>query len=65
LAVAASCATFWLLACGWLTSRYATWGLLAVLAFLACIEKLASIMNVVSIEKDWVSDPYSDYDKLH
>jgi hypothetical protein len=28
--------------------------LLATLALLACIEKLCSVMNLVSVEKDWV-----------
>ena len=30
-------------------------GMLVLLSFLACIEKLCSIMNLVSVEKDWVS----------
>jgi len=29
-------------------------GLLALATFLACIEKLCSILNLVSVEKDWV-----------
>lgn len=29
--------------------------MLVLLSFLACIEKLCSIMNMVSVEKDWVS----------
>jgi len=28
--------------------------MLVLLALLACIEKLCSIMNLVSVEKDWV-----------
>ena len=28
--------------------------LLVVLALLACVEKLCSIMNLVSVERDWV-----------
>lgn len=32
--------------------KYVLYGVLAVLA---CVEKLAAIMCVVSIEKDWVS----------
>lgn len=28
--------------------------LLATLAVLACIEKLGSIMNLISVERDWV-----------
>lgn len=30
-------------------------GMLALTAALACVEKLASIINMVSVEKDWVS----------
>lgn len=33
-------------------------GLLALLALLACIEKLCAIMNMVSIERDWVGRMY-------
>lgn len=32
-------------------------GLLAVSIIMACIEKLAAIMNFVSVERDWVCDP--------
>ena len=31
--------------------------MLALLALLACIEKLGSIMNTLAIERDWVSSP--------
>lgn len=34
--------------------RALQWALFAMLTVLACIEKLASIMNLVSVEKDWV-----------
>ena len=54
LVVAASCVIFWLLASGWHMSDPLIRGLLAVLALLACVEKLASVMNLVSVEKDWV-----------
>lgn len=30
-------------------------GMLAMVSLLACVEKLCSIMNLVSVEKDWVS----------
>lgn len=30
-------------------------GLLAVVTAFACVEKLCSILNLVSVEKDWVS----------
>lgn len=29
-------------------------GLLTMLAILACVEKLCAIMNLVSVERDWV-----------
>jgi iron-regulated transporter 1 len=50
LAVAASCVIFWFLASGWHLSHGLKWGLLALLALLACIEKLTSVMNMVSVE---------------
>ncbi|KAK8044654.1 hypothetical protein PG993_004678 [Apiospora rasikravindrae] len=54
LAVALSCAIFGLFASrGSMDSRWNT-GLMALLAFLACIEKLCSTLNLISIEKDWV-----------
>jgi solute carrier family 40 (iron-regulated transporter), member 1 len=55
LAVAISCAIFWLLARRVPLDHTAKPLLLGLLAFLACIEKLYSIMNLVSVEKDWVS----------
>ncbi|OCK90509.1 uncharacterized protein K441DRAFT_689486 [Cenococcum geophilum 1.58] len=54
LAVAASCVAFWFLASGWSIPRGLQWGLFTMLTVLACIEKLASVMNLVSVEKDWV-----------
>ncbi|KAI5463355.1 Ferroporti-1 [Mariannaea sp. PMI_226] len=54
LVVAASCGLFFTLA----KLSDAIPGLrnaiLALLVFMACIEKLASIMNLVSVERDWV-----------
>lgn len=29
--------------------------MMALLAFFACLEKLCSLMNLVAVEKDWVS----------
>ena len=29
--------------------------MLALVSFFACVEKLSSIANLVSVEKDWVS----------
>jgi iron-regulated transporter 1 len=55
LAVAASCVAFWFLASGWPMPRGLQWALFAMLTVLACIEKLASVMSLVSVEKDWVS----------
>lgn len=54
LAVAASCIVFWILATEYTANpAFKPW-LLAVLALLACVEKLCSIMNFISVEKDWV-----------
>ncbi|KAI9042422.1 putative iron-regulated transporter [Aspergillus affinis] len=47
--VAASCAVFWVLARGDLNLRAFTPWLLALLALLACVEKLCSVMNMVSV----------------
>ena len=54
LAVAASCLIFWLLATQKHLGRLVDVVLFAILALLACTEKLSSIMNTVSIERDWV-----------
>lgn len=57
VAVAASCVILFSLKYGWLSPRSGTvmvTSLVAVTA-LACVEKLASIMNTVSVERDWVS----------
>ncbi|KAL6694669.1 Ferroporti-1 [Trichoderma pleuroticola] len=54
LVVAASCAVFYVLAADIpLTSGVRT-ALLAVVTLFACVEKLCSILNLVSVEKDWV-----------
>jgi iron-regulated transporter 1 len=55
LAVAASCVIFYVLVIGMPLGRGGRTGMLVLLSFLACIEKLCSIMNMVSVEKDWVS----------
>lgn len=52
--VAASCAVFWVLATGLLDGDGWKFGLLGLLTALACVEKVASIMNLVSVERDWV-----------
>ncbi|KAK7932410.1 hypothetical protein PG985_003122, partial [Apiospora marii] len=54
LAVALSCAIFILLVLRGSLGSHGEAGLLALLAFLACIEKLCSTLNLISIEKDWV-----------
>ncbi|KAK6526477.1 hypothetical protein TWF694_005063 [Orbilia ellipsospora] len=54
LVVAASCGIFYYLMVVPYYSSDLSKSLLAVLAFLACIEKLGSIMNLVSVEKDWI-----------
>nr|ODN98551.1 hypothetical protein L204_02514 [Cryptococcus depauperatus CBS 7855] len=54
LVVAASCVIFYLLAIGFPMKRVANTGLLAVLTLLACVEKLCAVLNLISVEKDWV-----------
>lgn len=54
LAVAASCLIFFLLQRARQADQGLRSGLLALLVALACVEKLASIMNLVSVERDWV-----------
>lgn len=54
LAVAASCALFWIL----LLEKNMQSGLktilFAITIIFACVEKLCSVLNLVSIERDWV-----------
>lgn len=52
--VAASCVVFWLLYRGFFSRSTIQNGMLVLLTGLACFEKLASILNFVSVEKDWV-----------
>ncbi|KAL7934446.1 Ferroporti-1 [Trichoderma chlorosporum] len=54
LVVAASCALFYVLAGNAPLSSGVRAALLAVVTFFACVEKLCSILNLVSVEKDWV-----------
>ncbi|KAL7947321.1 Ferroporti-1 [Trichoderma barbatum] len=54
LVVAASCAVFYVLASDIPLASSVRPGLLAVVTFFACVEKLCSILNLVSVEKDWV-----------
>ncbi|KAJ5190710.1 uncharacterized protein N7498_009695 [Penicillium cinerascens] len=54
LVVAASCAIFYLLAIDLPMKRVVKNCLLVILTLLACLEKLCSVLNMVSVEKDWV-----------
>ncbi|EFQ25929.1 iron transporter [Colletotrichum graminicola M1.001] len=54
LAVSASCAVFYVLFIRLPFGDHGRLGLLALLSVLACAEKLYSIINMVSVEKDWV-----------
>ncbi|KAJ4309565.1 hypothetical protein N0V84_011439 [Fusarium piperis] len=54
LAVAASCAIFLVLGRVQNLSDELRIGLLVLLVLMACIEKLSAIMNLVSVERDWV-----------
>lgn len=54
LAVATSCALFYLLLVKTPITQMVDIALLATLAVLACIEKLGSVMNLISVERDWV-----------
>ncbi|KAF7591879.1 hypothetical protein BBP40_000922 [Aspergillus hancockii] len=54
LVVAASCIMFYLRAIRLPILRGYDGIVLACLAFLACVEKVCSIMNLVSVERDWV-----------
>ncbi|RGP73491.1 hypothetical protein FSPOR_2073 [Fusarium sporotrichioides] len=54
LVVAMSCGIFLILIKVRTMSREVRIGLLAFSILMACIEKLAAIMNVVSVERDWV-----------
>jgi solute carrier family 40 (iron-regulated transporter), member 1 len=54
LAVAISCGLFWTLAEGDGLSEGSRSGLFAITVFFACIEKVCSVMNLVSVERDWV-----------
>ncbi|GAW16352.1 hypothetical protein ANO14919_057780 [Xylariales sp. No.14919] len=53
-AVAVSCVIFYILAIELPLGRGGKVGMLVLLSLLACIEKLCSIMNLVSVENDWV-----------
>ncbi|OHF03987.1 iron transporter [Colletotrichum orchidophilum] len=52
--VSVSCILFYALFIGLPLGGYGRPGLLALLSIMACVEKLYSIVNMVSVEKDWV-----------
>ena len=54
LVVALSCLLMWLMLKLNSLSHVVRYALLGCLAFLASVEKLCSIMNLVSVERDWV-----------
>merc|ERR1711900_46267 len=54
IVVATSCVLFYILAIHLPLGRGGKTGMLVALSFLACIEKLCSIMNLISVEKDWL-----------
>ncbi|KAF2017482.1 iron-regulated transporter [Aaosphaeria arxii CBS 175.79] len=54
VSVALSCLIFWVFASGRVEAYGLTVGLLTIVAMLACTEKICSVMNTVSVEKDWV-----------
>ncbi len=64
LVVAASCVIFYILAIGIPVTRAVNIVLLATLTVLACVEKLCSVLNMVSVEKDWVN-LYTVFDVNH
>ncbi|KAG7149661.1 Solute carrier family 40 member 1 like protein [Verticillium longisporum] len=54
IAVAISCAAFYVLVLGLPLGRAGEAGVLVILSLFACVEKICSIMNMVAVEKDWV-----------
>ncbi|KYK58094.1 hypothetical protein DCS_05107 [Drechmeria coniospora] len=54
LAVAVSCALFYLLSRGQPLRPGTRTGVLGLITALACVEKLCSVMNMVAVERDWV-----------
>jgi len=53
--VAGSCAIFFALSRGYVNEGWVQKLLLGVVTLFACIEKLCAVMNLVSVERDWVS----------
>lgn len=52
--VATSCVLLYLMTFSASGHRTPAWILLAVLSLLACVEKLCSVINTISVERDWV-----------
>lgn len=55
VAAVVSCLGFWVLAVDVAVAAPFATAVQATLVLLACVEKLCSIMNMVAIERDWVS----------
>jgi hypothetical protein len=55
VAVAASCVILLVFLSDMIHSKVWTIGAMALLITLACAEKLASMMNTIAVEKDWVT----------
>ena len=54
MAVAGSCAIFFILATQLSLPPSVEITLFIIISLLACVEKVAAIMNSVSVERDWV-----------
>ncbi|KAM0272894.1 hypothetical protein ACHAQH_008522 [Verticillium albo-atrum] len=54
IAVAISCAAFYVLVLRLPLGRAVEAAMLVILSFFACVEKICSTMNMVAVEKDWV-----------
>lgn len=54
VAVAGSCLLLWLMAAGFTQEQTLKMVLLGVLSLIACVEKLSSMLNLLSVERDWV-----------
>lgn len=54
IAVVVSCILLWILGFNKELTTAPEIGILVCLAACACVEKLAAVMNLVSVERDWV-----------
>lgn len=64
IAVVLSAIGFWGLYKHQKLARSTSRGIFAVLIVISCLEKLASVLNLVSVERDWVSPAYLDVSRL-